>query len=422
MTRMKKIFFTSAAIVALLLIAGYGYLQFRKYDSFKIHLHQEASLLLKVDVDALIFEMGYGSKQDKRNVPRGLSVPANVFIYNLRSKSPLTFFCTLPVKDTAELRNYLSKGMNVSVKGRNLNGEQSGQSKDGRLTVLYNAKNIAISYSVQKENVTGILNDILNGQHVLDSDDSKLQQLKKSGAHFSYTFDKYNGTGNIKDNLLVMTGSFPIAQLAVPDKSIQAVNLIPKPVLKIWLNAKLNNLLSHKVLNLKNFPLPLDSVANYYGGYAAVELGTYITQESEEVTYDYNDDFEKVEQVKTKKVKVPELTALIMGKTIPLVSYLYKNNILQDNMLNKDMFPLYNVYTGNDESKLLLSTAKTVRKPPAIVSTPYFFAASIDFNQIRKSSQFPLIDSFIKSFYDLKATAKKQNASTGQFNLELKLN
>ena len=77
---MKKILFISAAVMVLLLIVGYGYLQFRKYNSFKVHIHNGASLLLKVNVDGLLFEMGYGNKQNKKNVPRGLSIPANVFI------------------------------------------------------------------------------------------------------------------------------------------------------------------------------------------------------------------------------------------------------------------------------------------------------------------------------------------------------
>ncbi|MDO7743492.1 MAG: hypothetical protein MUP99_06950, partial [Pedobacter sp.] len=266
---MKKILFISAAIIVLLLIAGYVYLQFRKHDSFKVHIHKEASLLLKVNVDGLLFEMGYGNKQDKRNAPRGLAVPANVFVYNLRTKSPLTFFCSLPVKDTTELRNYLSKVMDVSFTDRNVDGELSGRSKDGRLTVLFNAKNIAFSYSVLKENVTGILDEILNGRNTLKNSDPKIQQLKNTTAHFSYTYEKYHGAGNIKDNLLVMKGSFPIAALGVPDQSLENINLISKPALKIWLNADLKQFFHQKNLALKTFTLPLDSIAKNYAGYAA---------------------------------------------------------------------------------------------------------------------------------------------------------
>jgi len=419
---MKKVLFISAAVMVLLLIVGYGYLQSRKYNSFKVHIHNGASLLLKVNVDGLLFEMGYGNKQNKKNVPRGLSIPANVFIYNLHGKSPLTFFCSLPVKDTAALSNYLSKVMNVSFTGRNPDGELSGRSKDGRLTVLYDAKNIAFSYSVVKENATVILNDILKGRNTLKNSDPKIQQLKRSAAHFFYTDEKYSGEGNIKDNLLVMTGSFPIAGLGVPDQSVENMNLIGKPVLKIWLNADLKKFLHRQSLALKNFTIPLDSIAKNYGGYAALELGNYTTQENQEVTYDYNDDFEKVELLKTKKVKVPDFVGVMKGKAIPLVNYLQKNNILQNNLVNKDLFPLYNVYTENDESILLFSTAKTVTKSPAISNTTSFFSATIDFNQIRKFNQFPILNSYIDPFQYLKAKAKKQDASTGQFDLELKLN
>jgi len=422
MTRMKKILFISAAIIVLLLIAGYVYLQFRKHDSFKVHIHKEASLLLKVNVDGLLFEMGYGNKQDKRNAPLGLAVPANVFVYNLRTKSPLTFFGSLPVNDTTELRNYLSKVMNVSFTNRNLDGELSGRSKDGRLTVLYNAKNIAFSYSVLKENVRGILDEILNERNTLKNSDPKIQQLKNTTAHFSYTYEKYHGSGNIKDNLLVMTGSFPIAGLGVPDQSLENMNLISKPALKIWLNADLKQFFHQKNLALKTFTLPLDSIAKNYGGYAALEVGNYTTQENQEVTYEFNDDFEKVEVLKTKKVNVPDINALFIGKATPMVHYLHKNEILQHNVLNKELFPLYNVYTGNDESILLFSTAKTVRKSPAIRNTPYFFSANIVFNQIRKFNQFPIMNSYINPFQYMKARAKKQDASTGQFDLELKLN
>ena len=176
--------------------------------------------------------------------------------------------------------------MNVSFTGRNPDGELSGRSKDGRLTVLYDAKNIAFSYSVVKENATVILNDILKGRNTLKNSDPKIQQLKRSAAHFFYTDEKYSGEGNIKDNLLVMTGSFPIAGLGVPDQSVENMNLIGKPVLKIWLNADLKKFLHRQSLALKNFTIPLDSIAKNDGGYAALELGNYTTQENQEVTYD----------------------------------------------------------------------------------------------------------------------------------------
>lgn len=422
---MKKILKISAAIIILLLISVYGYLQFREYRSYQNKIHKDAGLVFKINLDGIFQTMsadfisnpGYYLSEGKKegSSPRGISLPANIFVYTLRSKSAGTYFCTLPVADSAALEPYLKRVFKLKTFLRNANGTITGSSADQKLTMIYNANSLAMAYSFKKEAVMGILNDLLEQKNMMDPRAPEMVALKKATGHLSWNFNEYSGKINFKDGQALVDCTFPISDLGIPGQTGYRNSFAKDAALKVWLNAGLTAFLAHQEFNFKNFNLQSDSLLKSYGAYVSLELGKNITQQEPVITYEYNDDFEKVAQTTLKATAVPHLKLSFGGNPDLMLKYLKMKNIINDtNQLNKELFPLYQVFSSRKDDGWQLSTKEGDNFQTELIRSPYFFYAAADFNRIKAQKQFPLLNSYLEPFTHLTLTATKLDAGKGR--------
>jgi hypothetical protein len=416
---MKKVLIVATCLILVLLLAVYSLLQYRQYSSYKNRVHQNASLIFKINIDEIVKKRGLNAI---KNNSRGFAVPANIFIYSVNNKSAGTFFCSLPVTDTAALRQYLKSTFKVDHFKKTEQETVWGNSSDQRLRVAYNSKNLAISYSLAKENVDDILNQLLGEKNFMAVSDPRIVRMNQEDAPVLYDFKTYSGQASLTAHTLTFKGSFPLGNLNVPDQSYCPDRLTKGLSINAWLNADLKGLFK-KDLHFKNYSLEKDTLLKYYKGYAAIESGDPVNQYQPVITYEYNDEFEKVERIQQKEVKVPGITLSLKGNAPLLVRYLQKQAIISpDEQLNKELFPLYEVYSNNNTGLLQLSTSEQRLLPHGQSASPYFVFAAIDFDKIRKQNQFPLLNSYIRYFSKLNLKGTKQNAKTGKIELELKFN
>ncbi|MGY0035935.1 hypothetical protein [Pedobacter sp. NJ-S-72] len=170
----------------------YSLLKYRQYSSYEDRIHQNASLIFKINIDEIVKKRGLSSiKSDSR----GFAVPANIFIYTVKNKSATTFFCSLPVTDTAELRQYLRRAFKVDHFKETTQGTVWGNNSDQRLKIAYNSQNLAISYSLEKENVNDILNQLLAERSFLPASDPRITRMKQEDAPIIYDFKTLFGPG-----------------------------------------------------------------------------------------------------------------------------------------------------------------------------------------------------------------------------------
>ncbi|SHE71553.1 hypothetical protein [Pedobacter caeni] len=428
---MNKILKISAAIGILLLISVYGYLQFREYRSYQNRIHKDADLVFKLNLDGLFKTMSADfisnpayylteSKKDSTDhkkegsSSRGISLPANIFIYTLHSRSAGTYFCLLPVADSLDLKRYLQRVFKLNAFNKTAEGSVTGISADQKLTVMYNAEHLAMAYSFQKENVTDVLHDLLAQKNMMPDSDPKIKVLKDIKGHLSWNVSTYSGSLNFKDGLAEIDSTFPIADLGVPDQGAYRNSFAADANLKVWLNANLRGIIKHKDLNFKDFSLQSDSLLKYWG-YTALELRKNITQKDSVITYEYNDDFEKVATKTAKEVTVPHLRLSIgAGNASGLLRYLQEKNIINgSDQLNKQFFPLYQVFTSVQDDALQLSTMEKDSFSAELKSSPYFFFAEADLSSIKKQQQFPLLTSYLGPFTHLKLRATKIDVKNG---------
>ncbi|MET4137823.1 hypothetical protein [Pedobacter sp. UYP1] len=416
---MKKIFVAATGIVLLLLLAVYSLLQYRQYSSYQNRIHQHASLIFKINVDHIVKKRGLSNlKSDAR----GFGVPANIFVYTVSNKSALTFFCSLPVTDTIELKAYLKKVFKINHFIINAQGSVWGNNQDQSIKIAYDDRNVVVCYSLLKENVNDIMGELLAGKSFLADTADRIVRLKKENAPIVYDFKNYSGQASFADHCILLTGTFPAAGFGVTDVLNRPAALAKGLSVNAWVNGDLSKLLT-KDIRFKDYVLERDSLLKYYKGYAAIAVGNPVNQSQSVISYTYNDEFEKVEQVVQKEVKVPEITLSLKGNTSSLVHYLQKQRIIGiDNQLNKELFPLYEVYGQYDNQALQFSTNEAGPMASGLVTTPYFLFAELDFNQISKQNQFPVLNTYIKDLSSLKVKAIRQNHRVGKVELELKFN
>ena len=414
------------AAVILLLLATYAYLQLRKYKSYQNRIHADAAFIIKIDADKLYrtLAMDYLSNsshyKNKKGggTKSGLTIPANIFVYTVSSKSFQTYFCSLPVADTATLKSFIKKELGIS-QFKSTGQYQKGTSDNGQITVAFNSHTFAAAYSLKKENTNDILEDLLNGQNLLTDKDPKLEQLKALSSHLAYVLEEYTGTGDFKDGSIHLQGDFNVKGLNVDGKVFNHRVFDKNAVVKMWLNTNIDYNGKHNAFQIKEHIIYPDSLLKYCKGYVDLELTSPVTQTDTLITYEYNDDFEKEETITPRTVKVPGINSTINADAGSFLKYLNKEDIVNSSIINKQLFPLYSVYAKSSASAIMLSTNKHAAFSSSTQNTPYFFYLEADFEKLKAQKQFLLLESYIKQLSNLKVKAWNRIPGHPHFEMDL---
>ncbi|WGQ10320.1 hypothetical protein QG516_01465 [Pedobacter gandavensis] len=465
---MKLTLKIAAAIILLLLLSVYGYLQFRESRSYQQQVAKNASVVYKLNVDGLLQTMaadfagnpGYYLKDNEKGNGRpDFSLPANIFVYSLETMAPTTLFSSIALSDTIGLYAYLKQVLKVKdftfiaskdiMNGSNATGRTIGTSRDHKLTVVYDAKVLAIAYSFKKELVVEELNNLIDHKNRMNPAAPLMLALKKAKGHLSWTAVGYSGQVNFKDGEAEMEGSFPTEYFDIPDHPRVSVKFANNALIKIWLNggfkklqlskpavskpeAKLKALEMLNLISLNGIQLSSDSLLKSYLGFAAFEMGPGITQTDSVIAYEYNDDFEKIAKVQLQKVTVPYLKLSIAAKAGDLLNYLSTNQVISnphkisgegednENRLNKELFPLYQVFSSHKNNVWQLSTQKNDAIKFVSLPNSNFFSASLDLNGIKKQQLFPLLNNWLKPFTHLRIEAAKLDSGAAKLSGKLK--
>lgn len=401
--KFKLISLSLAATVLLLLLSAYGYLALRNYNAYRNAIHADAKLIIKIDADRIygtlaldyLSNLSHYRGGNVKSIESGLDIPAQVFVYTLKSKSAHTYFCAMPVRDTMLLKSFLRKKLGIT--GFKKSKEYIiGKSADGKLTVAFNGRIMAAGYSMRGEYVEDIIADLVNRTNMLSDKDYKIVRLKASGSHLAYVFDDYTGTGDFKDGKLHIEGDFNFPGFMVDGKTFTHRVFNKDAIVKMWLNAKPSLNKQFGKIEVKNYQLYPDSLLKYCDSYFDVEMGKPVSQAERVITYVYNDDFEKEEKVTQRMVKVPGINSVVEGKATGLYNYLVGADLVNGVVVRKDFFPLYQLYVQRREKELMVSTNQHVAIDEARESTPYFFYLYADFDQLKSQGQFPVFEKYIR--------------------------
>jgi len=415
----KKNIFKATAVMALLLIFFVLFLAYRYNKSYNDVIHKNANSIIKINVDGIYKSIAvnflqnpgyYLSKNDKTDklaeAKNGLSFPSNIFLFTVNGMANDTFFGSIPLSNINDFRNYVKRKWSIG-KFEIKDGLLMGKNQNQKITVAIFKNRIAFSYSNKNESTFSILKDLLKRENILSKDHIAVSKLKNNTDHLFYLYGKTEIFANFNAGNISIGGLLP--QLHHNQQEIQ---FNPQSAVQFYINAPIQNF--GKVnFQIDNYSLNLDTISKYYNGLATFELIKATKQSDTVITYEYNDDFEKVEQVTVKNVMVPEMVFTLKSNGIGLANYLKRGGILDyNNVLNKKVFPLYAVYANYNNQKFSLSTIKKI-KQQALQKSKGPFYLKINFDELRQHNELKLITSYFISLKKMQINTDNKNRLNG---------
>ena len=434
---MKKLktFLKRAAIgIVVLLLILVGFLMYRNVESYKNVIHKDADAIVKIRVDAIGRAIAwdalkkpsyYYQKQkdndsidDEDTLGKGFEIPANIFLYTLKGKSATTMFTSFKISDGNDFREFLKSNLKVEDSYK-INTIQVAKNKDGKVMVAYTDKQCVVVYNPKKESVDSVFEDILIKDNTLKSDDKLLSKVKDATSHLSYVSSDdlvsihfMKGKANIEGYISMSEDiTFP-SQSLYPEFSEESS-------LKFYMNAISSK--KNETIKFNDFEIETDSINNHYKGNFSMEIANATTQNDTVVTYEYNDDFEKVETRVASEKQVPEITFLISADIKRMLQYLRNVSIVENNMLNRELFPLYQVKI--DSTSIGLRGSTNLNKPINMqtVSHDDVFGLDINFEKLRRQNHFPILNPYFEKLLILSVKGIKDSSKKTTIDGQLEL-
>lgn len=334
----KRIILVIIGLIALLAISFFGFKYYRalKSDEFKIPKNSYSVIRIKIDDLALdLFKNSlsnyseyYSTKEDSTRVINqknilnlGVKIPADLYLFSL-SDTSTTWYSILDISNEKNIDDFLKNklAMQDSIfedTGKShrifINKSVAAMLGNGKMIISFGAGH---QFKVMKELIGSNQSDWILAKSMVAGitkiSDSKVSytDLKKNWARLDFNKGSINMEAYIKSQLFKF-----------PNKPNEIQNQANK-VLSFAFNSDLSLLLKDSQDQLEKLKLPVDSVYKYVGNFVSFRLEDGHVMETDTIiTYDYDDNFDRVEKKEIQKVEVPDLAFNIMASP-HLIGYL----------------------------------------------------------------------------------------------------
>jgi len=411
---MLKYFSIAAMVILLLLFGFWGFLKYQDHVSYENAIHGDAGLIIKIDRNQLIRKIGLNTLSnpgyyfkadekdsleidDKEGRDNGFDTRANVFIFSL-NEEPLTFYTNFEVTDSAALKTFLDDKFGM----RSFEDSESssiGMSSDKRLLAAFTRRRLVLSYAVEKRHNLKIIGQILQKKGMLNTDDSRISRFKDFKDDVVFLNNEVAGSLNFNDGVVNLSASLnKMGGYSISDQSrVAAVDTL----CSIHLALAGNFLPDHfKPFTVNDIRIPLDSIMGTYQGYLEFKMAGKVTQADTIVTYEYDDNFEKIEVKTLQEKEVPGLSLMMKANAAEMQQLLSYRNIVKENEINRDIFPLMKLNFKTEENTVRISNNEIKHLSPISDSDNVFFLFS-DFSKLRSESGIPIPEELLKDLRKL---------------------
>lgn len=438
---MKKFLKIAAVILISLLIFFIGTLKYRNYSANQIAIPKNTTSLVKICVDEILKTLAlnaisnpvrYFKSDTGKNVGRsfkrldhGLSIPANLYLYTIKDQPSTSLFARFKIRNLKNFEDFLSKAIGFKIK-KVSNKLKYAKSVLGNIAICYDEKSAAVVFSSHIANFDAALKDVLNEKNFKKMSDGGFSQLISSSSHVAFEENAQFAELNFKNGEISFNGIFNTPEgvkIKTGLYSHQPANT--NNVMNFWLNADFERN-TKKEFKLKNVLIEQDSLVKYYQGYIDMEWINTIKQTDSIITYEYNDDFEKAQKVTLQQKDVPNFLINISADALPLKNYLARQNLihLDSAMVNKSVFPLYQVFVGGNSKQVIFSTKREPSLHQYSQKTNNFLSLNLNFNQFNQQVNFPIISRYLEGLKYLtvkgQATGDEKIAVQGKLEMNNK--
>lgn len=383
---------TAAAIVLLLLFCFIGWLEYRQYQSYKVPVPANIHRIARISTDAIIKrfikESGFDllrkdSSYKKRKAPKqetGIYLPANILLYDLQNAEAETMYFSIPLRNPDQFKAFAQARWQVAW--RDSAGFALGMPARKKFAIACSEAYASFAIGNIRPAVFAQMMEIQQSPGRLKQMPALWQKIGSSADHICITDGKFLCSANFYNN------QFLIKATIQPDAGFNIVagtkirTTTGSSLATVVLNASPKRSWLKNAYKLGNYSLVTDSILKYYEGYADLHIGAALTQPDTIISYDYNEDFIMTEKKEIKAVSVPNVQ-LTLKASHGLLRYLQAAGFVTSDMrLNKELFPLYQVYVHT--SPLYTSFSTTTRPgytTNSLQSSPYFLKMDADLQQ-----------------------------------------
>ncbi|RZL44835.1 MAG: hypothetical protein EOP00_18900 [Pedobacter sp.] len=418
---MKKFLKITAVIVLSLLIFFVGTFKYRQYKANEVSIPKNTASLIKISVDEIYksiaanmisnpgdyfkSDRNTGTKSKFDDFDHGLKIPASIYLYTIKNQPKTAFFSWFEIKEVDTFKSFLKNILHLNIE-KKPQGFNYAKSKLGNIAIYYNDKNAAIVFSNELADFEPVLIDVLKQKNFIQLSKSNFDLAKNSTGHLAFADNEHFATLNFDKGVINFSDEF-ISRTIIPAAKPIHKKFNSESTISFWLNADFKTT-AKQTLKLKTTSLEKDSLTKYYKGYLDFEWLNTTQQIDSIITYDFNDDFEKVEKVTLKKRDIPNFVVNISSDAIGLKNYLSRQIIINrdSGIIDKSVFPLYKVFVGGDSKQLILSTTKGSKVGRTTESSNDFFALNINFPKLNKEINIPVLSKYLEMLKQLNLSGK----------------
>jgi len=304
-------------------------------------------------------------KKDSLRLKKTIEIPRNVFFFTNETTFENSWFSSfVKVKKKTKLSQYLEQESFVKT----IHDDIMVFSKKD-FAIAIKDERLVIAYT--KEPQTSVINGfkvIFDTVSFLAEESQLLQQIRNSKSDISYTTIANDFVeANFKDGLLEVLGALNTDMFLNARHDDFNDNSVG------YLNAKINkehtlfkSLIAEK--NSQKFndltKLSVDSITSKWNGTLSLNLKTVSKKIDTIVTYEYDDDFNKIEKKTVQELTIPDID-LRFGEGASLFDYLSNENAIQ--VIESDTLftsiPLYKMYAARKAKTVAISTENDFSKP-----------------------------------------------------------
>lgn len=429
---MKKGIKGFVLLVAICALGYYGFTRYKKASAFSGVIHENADSAFRIEIhdiretlfwDAVTSPKYYYNNKnssekdsdDTEAIGNGITIPYNLFLYSVPDIKH-TFFSTFEIYNTTEFEIFIKE----SLADRAVNIQKSETEdyyfvllKDVKLILAWNDEKMVVAASLKPsfEKVVSVFTDILtNDKTIKDRNHELLEALKNQSGHIVYSNGKDLTTVNFTDGEVQMNGSIATATKAVFPKEI-SLETMPNTSLSLYFDSNFSNeYLKEKFIEnlngatfLTKNNLGLSKIADRTNGFFSLEIKGKTIQNDTIITYEYDDNFEKVAQKTVQEKEVPKIYMNLGAENESLKDYLIEvDAVTTDDIFTP--FPLYQVYAKEDAMYTYFSTDRNARASQRTITTN-FLECTIDFNKLQEDLSIPQTKQLFSLLSDFRVRA-----------------
>ncbi|WP_340154612.1 hypothetical protein [uncultured Winogradskyella sp.] len=410
---MKKSLKITLSILLLVLVGYFGYTHFKKTSVLLNVIHEDAESVIKVGVhditktivlDALSSPSYYwkntktykDNKKDDSKEDDGIGVdlkPYAMAFYTIKHIDN-TIFTTFKIDDIEAFKKYIDKYAKEksSVIINDAKGYKKLTLEKSKLMLAWNSEKIAVALTLDTplDKLKTVFEDVLlKDKLISDKNHDIIKKLSSTSDHIVFVNKESLITLNFKDKGAIVHGDIYTKDSEIY-KTSTTYNSLPEASLQLYFDANFNNKENEKAFS-KNFEnvsffsknnIEVAELANRTNGFFSAAIIGRTTQLDTIISYDYDDNFEKVAVKKLQEKEVPKITInLGVNENESLDTYLKNNGAIANDVLLS--IPYYTFYAKENNQIVSFNTTKEKLKTEEKNSAS-FFKLDVDFNHLQK--------------------------------------